>query len=125
MDLRDKLGKMTGLLGKPEKPMGRANLEALQREITFLEGEFNKMQSWANLAIADKGGDFKKIMEGKIADVMNQYHGVSAENLTLLQTKHTLLKEMLYAYENATVVKDSLITELKKKRQLYEKASNP
>ncbi len=121
MELKAKLKQITGILGKPDKPMGKANLDALEREIAFLESEFARFQDWATLATDDKSSTFVTILEKKVSEIVAQYHTVAKDDLDKLQIRHTLLKELLYAYLNATAMKDDIMVKLKAKRELYER----
>jgi hypothetical protein len=99
--------------------MGKAQSDAVQRELTMLEKEYGKLDLWDSLHSQDKMEIFRVVIGEKIEAIKESYHSISKDDLTLAQAKHTLLKELLFNYDNAGKVKAKIIeqmNELRKKR---------
>ena len=124
MTLKDLSKSVSGILGKPEKQVTKPQMDILRREISNLEKEYGKIDLWDSLRSQDKTEAFKSIVNSMIEDVKERYGTISKDDLTHLQNKHTLLKEMLYFYENCETIKHGIVQQMNDKRAKYDKGIN-
>lgn len=120
----NKLSKLSGLLGNKEEIITPQKLSALKDDILHLEIELERAHEWYNLNATDSECSFSNIITEMLEDVKGQYTNAMTEDLIKLQTQEKLLKGLLYAYNNASNLKESIAKQLNEKRGLYGKQNS-